>query len=301
MLVWLNGRWLAARDARISVLDRGFLHGDGLYDTWRSYGGVPFAVHAHLRRLAAACRVLRLPPPGDAAVWTRRAAALLERNGMADGTVRLTITRGLAGDGPAPTPGPVRPTLLLTARPLPPDLAAQQAHGIAAVLLPFPRDVGPWWAGVKLVGHASAVVGKMYARAHGAAEGLYVTPEGEVTEATTANLFLVERGALVTPPTAGGVLGGVTRELVLRAARRARLAVREERIPVARLRRAAEAFVTASTIEILPVVRMDGTPLGGGAPGPVTRRLQASYAALVVATLRRAAPARRGRFLAGRR
>jgi D-amino acid aminotransferase len=287
MLVWLNGRWLDARDARISALDRGFLHGDGLYDTWRTYGGVPFAVDAHLRRLAAACRVLRLPPPGDAATWTRRAVQLVRRNGMRDGTVRLTITRGLAGDGPMPTPGPVRPTLLLTARALPPDLAAQQADGIAAVLLPFPRDVGPWWAGVKLIGHASAVVGKMYARARGAAEGLYVTPDGEVTEATTANLFVVERGVLLTPPTGGGVLGGVTRGLVLRAARRARLAVREERITVARLRRAAEVFVTASTIEVLPIVRLDGRRVGAGTPGPLTRRLQAAYAELVAATLRR--------------
>lgn len=287
MLVWLNGRWLPAADARISALDRGFLHGDGLYDTWRTYGGVPFAVDAHVRRLTAACRVLRLPPPGDAATWARRAAQLVRRNGMADGTVRLTITRGLAGDGPMPAAGRVRPTLLLTARALPPDLAAQQARGIAAVLLPFPRDVGPWWAGVKLIGHASAVVGKMHARARGAVEGLYVTPEGEVTEATTANLFLVERGVLVTPPTGGGVLGGVTRALVLRAARRARLAVREERIPVARLRRAAEVFVTASTVEILPVVRLEGRRVGAGTPGPITQRLQASYAALVAATLRR--------------
>lgn len=292
MLVWLNGRWLPDREARVSVLDRGFLHGDGLYDTWRTYDGVPFAVDAHLRRLAAACRVLRLPPPGDAATWARRAAQLLRRNGMRDGTVRLTITRGLAGDGPMPTPGPVRPTLLLTARALPPDLAAQQARGIAAVLLPFPRDVGPWWAGVKLIGHASAVVGKMHARARGAVEGLYVTPDGEVTEATTANLFLVERATLVTPPTGGGVLGGVTRALVLRAARRARIAVREEPIRVARLRGAAEAFVTASTIEILPVVRLDGRALGDGRPGPVTRRLQASYAHIVAATLRRQRRAR---------
>lgn len=287
MLVWLNGRWVADGEARISALDRGFLHGDGLYDTWRTYGGVPFAVDAHLRRLTAACRVLRLPPPGDAATWARRAGTLIRRNGMTDGTVRLTITRGLAGDGPMPTPGPVRPTRLLTARALPPDLAGQQARGIAAVLLPFPRDVGPWWAGVKLIGHASAVVGKMLARERGAVEGLYVTPEGEVTEATTANLFLVERGTLVTPPTGGGVLGGVTRALVLRAAKRAGIGVREERIPVARLRRAAEVFITASTVEILPVVRLDGRRIGAGVPGPATRRLQASYADLVAAALRR--------------
>jgi D-alanine transaminase len=287
VLVWLNGRCLHVRDARLSVLDRGLLHGDGLYDTWRTYDGEPFAVAAHLRRLAAAARQLRLPPPGPATAWTRRARRLVARNGLRDATIRLTITRGVAGDFLVPD-RPAPPTRLLTVRRLPHDLAEQQARGIAAVLLPFPRDVAPPWGGLKLLGHPSAVVGRMIALRRGAREGLYVTPHGEVTEGTTSNLFLVEDDGVLTAPATGEVLGGVTRDLVLRLARREGIPVHEERIATARLRRAREVFVTASTVEILPVVRLDGTPIRSGRPGAVTRALQVAYRRAVATALARA-------------
>jgi len=286
VLVWLNGRFLPARDARVSALDRGLLHGDGVYDTWRTYGGVPFATAAHLRRLAAAARVLGLPAPGRIRLWERRVRGLVARSGLTDAAVRLTVTRGTAGEGLAPE-GRARPTLLLTVRRLPAYLARRQHEGVPVVLLPFPRDAGPPWGGLKLVGHASAVAGRAVASRRGAAEGLYVTAGGEVTEATSANLFLVERGILVTPPPAAGILPGVTRALVIALARRTGLRVREERVSVARLRRAREIFLTASTIELLPVVRLDGRAVGGGRPGPVTLRLQSAYAGHVAAALQR--------------
>lgn len=280
MLVWLNGRLLDARQARVSALDRGLLHGDGLYDTWRTYEGVPFATAAHLRRLAASARRLGFPPPGDPRRWHERARRLVARNGLGDAAVRLTMTRGATGETLLPTRAGA-PTLLLTVRPIPPDLARWQARGIACVLLPFPRDAAFPWGTMKLVGHMSAVIGRRQALRRGAGEGLYVTRDGEVTEGTTSNLFVVERGVLLTPPRQSGVLGGVTRDLVLGLARRLGLAVREEPLRTARLRRAAEVFVTASTIEVLPVVRLDGRRVGSGTPGPVTRRLQEAYGAHV--------------------
>jgi len=287
VLVWLNGWVVPAHAARVSALDRGLLHGDGVYDTWRMYGGRPFAVAAHVRRLTAAARVLGLPVPGPAAVWERRSRLLVARNGLGDAAVRLTVTRGAAGDAPLPA-ARVRPTVLLSPRPLPPDLARRQDDGVAVVLLPFPRDAGPPWGNLKLVGHASAVVGRRIAARRRADEGLYVTADGEVTEGTTSNLFLVERDTLVTPPLAG-ILPGVTRALVLQLARRAGLPVREEVVTVARLRRAGEVFLTASTVEILPVVRLDGRPIGHARPGPLTRVLQARYATAVAAMLARRA------------
>jgi branched-subunit amino acid aminotransferase/4-amino-4-deoxychorismate lyase len=286
VLVWLNGKVLAARHARVPALDRGLLHGDGVYDTWRTYGGRPFALAAHLARLARACRLLGLPPVDPAAVWASRATRLVHRNGLDDATVRLTITRGDAGDAVVPTRR-ARPTTLLTVRTLPPDLARQQADGIAAVLLPFPRDVQPPWSGVKLLGHASAVLGRLQAARARAQEALYVTAGGEVTEGTTSNLLVVERGRLVTPPLDAGVLGGVTRDLVLRLARRAGIEVREARVRADRLAAADEVLVTASTIEILPVVRLDGRPIATGEPGPVARALLERYHAEVARWLRR--------------
>jgi branched-subunit amino acid aminotransferase/4-amino-4-deoxychorismate lyase len=290
VFVWLNGRFTRAATARVSALDRGLLHGDGLYDTWRSYDGAPFAVAAHVKRLAKGARRLGLPSPGPAALWERRSRLLLRRNGLRDAAVRLTITRGAAGEALAPARS-ARPTLLLHARALPPDLATRQAHGVAAVTLPFPRDAAPAWGTTKLLGQASAVVGRGIAARRGAAEGLYVTPEGEVTEATGANLFVVERGAVVTPPVGAGILPGVTRALVVALAHRIGLPIREQAVSVARLRRAGEVFLTASSIEIVPVVRLDGRVVGRGRPGPVTRLLQARYTAHVRAALGHAGPA----------
>jgi len=280
VFVWLNGRVVDAGRARVSALDRGLLHGDGVYDTWRTYGGVPFAVAAHLRRLAAAARVLGLPSPGPAAPWERRVRRLLARNRMADATCRLTITRGAAGDLLVPT-RPAAPTLLLTLRALPEDLARQQALGVRAILLPFPRDAVVPWSAHKTVGHPSAVLGRMLCMRRGASEGLYVTAAGDVTEGTTSNLMIVERGRLVTPRVEAGVLPGVTRSLVLALARRAGIPVTEEPVSRRRLRAADEVLLTASTIEVLPVVRLDGRRVGGGRPGPVGRALGRAYAAHV--------------------
>jgi branched-subunit amino acid aminotransferase/4-amino-4-deoxychorismate lyase len=285
VLVWLNGRLVPAGAARVPALDRGLLHGDGVYDTWRTYGGTPFAVAAHVRRLAIAARVLGLSPPGTASVWEARSRLLLRRNRLADAAIRLTITRGPAGEPLLPERR-ARPTVLLTVRRLPADLARRKARGVTAVRLPFPRDAGPPWGGLKLVGHASAVAGRLLAARRHADEGLYVTAAGDVTEATTANVFVVVDDALVTPALDAGILPGVTRGLVLRLARRAGLRVHEHPLTAARMRRARECFLTASTVEVLPIVRLDGRPVGDGRPGPITRFLQARYAAHVAAVCR---------------
>src|SRR5207245_9335858 len=155
----------------------------------------------------------------------------------------------------------------LAARPLPADLDRRQARGVAAILLPFPRDASRAWGRFKLIGHASAVVGRTAAARRGAREGLYVTADGEVTEATTANLFVVERDVLVTPPRASGILPGVTRALVMALAHREGIPVREEPLSVLRVRRARELFLTASTVEVLPLVGLDGRAVGDGRPG----------------------------------
>lgn len=280
MFVWLNGRLVAAARARVSALDRGLLHGDGLYETWRTYGGEPFAVAAHLRRLAAAARRLSLPVPGDAALWVRRSRLLVRRNRLADAAVRLTITRGDAGEAIVPERR-ATPTVLLLVRPLPADLVRRQRDGVGAARLPFPRDASAPWGGLKLLGHASAVAGRMLAASRRADEGLYVTAAGEITEGTTCNVFAVVRGSVLTPPLDAGILPGVTRALVLALARRAGLAVRETPLTKRVVAAADELFLTASTIEILPVVRLDGRRVGGGTPGPVTRALQARYGAQV--------------------
>jgi branched-subunit amino acid aminotransferase/4-amino-4-deoxychorismate lyase len=280
--VWLNGRIVRAARARLAVTERGFLYGDGLFETVRTYQGRPFLLAAHLARLRRSARFFSLPVAGTARSWTRSIGRLLAANRLTDAAVRLTVTRGTAA-GLAP-PLRARPTLLLEARPLDADLAAHQAAGVDVCLLPFARGTGPFVAH-KTLAYLPAVLGRRHARLRGAHDGLYVTPEGNVTEATTANLFVWYRGRLRTPGT--GVLPGVTRDLVITLARRLGL-VTEER-PVGRplLATAGEAFLTSSVVEILPVVRVDDHPVGSGVPGPVTRALQDAYRRRVVAAIRR--------------
>lgn len=286
MLVWLNGRVVDAADARVSALDRGLLHGDGCYDTWRAYDGVPFATAAHVRRLARTARALGLPPVEGGATWHRRATRLVAANDLGDAAIRLTVTRGDTGDGLLPSRRG-RPTLLLTVRPLPPDLEADRTRGIRVVLLPFSRNAGVHWARYKLLGHASAVQGRQLAARRGAAEGIYVGADGEATEGTTSNLFAVRRGVLCTPPLASGILGGVTRDFVLRLARRAGIPTREVRLVARELAQADEVFVTASTIEVLPVVRVGRRRVGAGVPGSIARALQERYRATAQRACRR--------------
>ena len=278
--IWLNGRFVNARIARISPLDRGLLHGDGVYDTWRTYDGRSFALRDHLRRLAASARALELPRPEAAAIWERRTHTLLTRNRFIDATLRLTVTRGASGLGPVPDRA-AAPLWMLTARPLPPSLARDQTDGVAVITLPFPRDIDPTWCHLKLIGHPSVYLGKRLAAERGAFEGLYVNGRNEVTEGTTANVALIEGNTLVTPPLSAGILSGVTRALLLRIARRIGLTVAEEAIPRTRLTRAREVLLTSSSVEILPVVRVNDRRVGRGAPGDATRALQHAYRRVV--------------------
>ena len=267
--IWLNGRFVDADQARISPLDRGLLHGDGVYDTWRTYDGHSFALRDHLRRLAASAQALDLPRPAAVAIWATRVRTLLRRNQLSDATFRLTVTRGASGVGPVPDVE-APPLWMLTARPIPVSLAAQQAAGVAVITLPFPRDIDPAWCHLKLIGHPSVYLGKRLAAQRGAFEGLYVNGKRQVTEGTTANVAMIEGDTLITPPLSAGILSGVTRALLLRIARRQGLRVDETAISVARLRRARELLLTSSTVEILPVVAVNGRPVGresDAAPG----------------------------------
>lgn len=271
-VVWLNGRFLQASRARVSALDRGLLYGDGIFDTVRAYDGRPFALEAHLRRLRRTGRRLGLVFPDDASVWERRIVELLRRNHLEDAAVRLTLTRGSGGEGLLP-PKRIRPTLLLTARGLDPAFAALQKTGVSVVLLPFHPGLAGLLAGQKTVDYLTAMIGKKMARRRGAFEGIYTAPSGEVFEGTTSNLFLVIGRTLLTPPLRSGVLPGITRALVMRLAREAGLTVRERRLFRADLGRAREAFLTASTIEIMPIRQIDGRRIAATV-GPVTGRIQ---------------------------
>lgn len=277
----IDGRLLRAARARVSALDRGLRFGDAAFETIRVYGGHPFLWSRHERRLRATLRALRFPPLE--ADLRAAALAVVRRSRLAEAALRITVTRGPGGEL-LPPPG-LRPTVLVVARPLPADLASRRERGVAVVTLPFGRGVGAATDGRKTTCYAGAVLGRIEASRRGASEALYVERGGCVSEATTSNVFALRRGRLETPPLSSGCLAGIARNLVLELARRDGLAVREGTLRPADLLAADELFLTGSVIEVMPVTRLDGRPIGRGRPGPVTRRLQDLYAARIARAL----------------
>ncbi|MEW6271649.1 MAG: aminotransferase class IV, partial [Thermodesulfobacteriota bacterium] len=282
-VVWLDGRLVAAARATIPASDRGFLYGDAVFETVRAYGGELFLWRQHHRRLTASLRAFAIAPPR--ADLRAAAHAVLRACGLADGAVRITVSRG-SGEGLLPARD-LRPTLLISAREVPAELSVQRERGVAVVLLPFGHGRGAVTDGHKTTAYLPAVLAKMRAAARRAFEGVYVERDGMVSEGATSNLFAVRRGRLLTPPLEEGCLPGVTRAIVLRLAADAGIASDAVPLAAASLHEMDEVFLTASTIELMPVVRVDGARVADGAPGAVTRLLQERYRAFVARTLAR--------------
>jgi len=287
VIVHLDGRYEDGATARISIWDGGFLYGDGVYTTLRLYGGRPLDLAAHHARLVRHAAALDLPLPTDRDGLAAIIAELVDRNAWAgrDGRVRITVTRGADPDRPLPLDRleAIRPTLLVTLGPLPPDLAAWQRDGIGVVCLPpgYARGNLPE---LKTLNVVTAVLAQRRAAAAGCVEALLTGPDGHLLEGAVSNLFLVRDGAVATPAAAEGeFLAGRTRERILAIGRGLGLTVREEVLRRGDLAGADEAFVASSVREILPVVAVDGTALGPGTPGPVTRRIQEAYRQTIAA------------------
>jgi branched-chain amino acid aminotransferase len=287
LVLLLNDRLVPAARATISALDRGFVYGDGLFETVRTYHGQPFGLRQHLHRLARSARVFRIPFDADPGHWLPRIRRCLRANDLlaADAAVRITVSRGAGPFGIVPPPD-LRPTVMVLATPVDARVTAAHADGVRICFFPF-RLVAGTLPSHKTLHYLPAVLGKMIAAKRGAWEAVYLATDDTVLEGTTSNVFAVVGGRLVTPPL-GGILPGVTRSVVTTLARRAGVPLVERRLSRRALLAADEVMLTASTIEVLPVVRVEGTRIGNGKPGPITRALQEQYRHHVARTVSRA-------------
>jgi len=276
----IHGELVVESAARVAALDRGFLYADGLFETLRVYGGRPHRLADHRARMADSAAFLGLPPPPEE--LADLVARVLEANGLVEAAVRITWSRGHLPAGPRPAAVGLLPTLLVQTRPLPEDLAAAARDGVAACLLPWPsRCRHSPLHHHKTLAYLSSVLA--LGAVEPGVEPLLTNSHGELAEGATANLFWVCGGAVYTPHAEAGCLPGITRRVVLERARAAGLPVHEGFFPVAALAVADEAFLTNAVREVLPLVTLGGSPLGSGAPGPVTRQLQRAYAVDVAA------------------
>lgn len=272
-IVHLDGQFLPSHEARVSVDDRGFLFGDGVYEVTRALHGRLYGEEAHWLRLEAGLAALRIQPPEGFSRAHVRALSerLLRDNGLEAGeaTVYLQVTRGAAPRVHAFPPAGTRATLYLsaTAFQVPWDV---RAAGVRAVTLP---DLRWGRCDLKTVNLLPNVLAKQQAKDAGAWEALLVR-DGLVTEGASTTAAIVMDGALHTHPLGPRILPGVTRDVVLGLARAEGLTVVEQPVPLDTRARWQELLLLGTTTDVQPVVTLDGQPVGDGQPGPVTRRLQ---------------------------
>jgi branched-chain amino acid aminotransferase len=257
MMIWVNGRLSAEEDARVSPFDHALLTGDGVFETLKVEGGVPFAVRRHLERLArsAAGLALDAPPPDAVRAALRQ---VVEANTLTDGVARITLT-----GGPAPLGsdrGGAGPTLIVACGP-------PRGWGPAATVAvaPWPRNERSALAGLKTVSYAENVIALRWARERGAEEALFGNLSGRLCEGTGTNVFVGVGGRMLTPPLSSGCLAGVTRDLLLELG-----VAEEDDLPLGALAGAGEAFVTSSTRDVQPISTVDGAALPA-TPGPLTK------------------------------
>jgi branched-chain amino acid aminotransferase len=277
----LDGRPLT--DGGVSVFDRGFLYGDGVFEVLRTYRGHPWRLEEHLGRLALAARRVGIAVPISNARWIAEVHAVLAmRPGDADSVLRLALTRGAGPPGLDPSPATV-PTRLTLATSLPTLSPELYRRGLRAALTTVdratPRAGMLSLAGVKSSNYQLHILALRDARGRGFDDALLLSSDGALIESTGANVFLVADGRLRTPSLESGALDGITRAGVLSIARESGIPTSCERLGPADLWTADEVFLTSSVREIVPVVQVDEHEVGDARPGLFTRRLHAAYRA----------------------
>jgi D-alanine transaminase len=279
-LCYLNGEYSALRDAKVSVLDRGFIFGDGIYEVVPAYGGKLFRFDEHLARLNRSLGKLRIENPHTREQWVERArklvAALIEKTGAPDQLVYIQITRGVAVRDHV-MPNDVQPTVFMMCSPMKPASAEQRHHGVACISA---RDFR-WERGdIKSISLLGNVLARQMSADKDAIETIMFR-DGFLTEAAASNVWVVHEGAVLGPPKSEHVLEGIRYELIRELCEEVGIAYNLRPIAEADVMSADELLLSSATKEVLPVTTLDGDPVGHGAlrgkPGPVYSRLYEAY------------------------
>lgn len=289
--VWIDGRIEPADAAVLTAFDRGFQLGDGVFETLRARGGRPTELAEHTERMARSAAGLAIPLPADLAARLEAAITeLLAAEGLAgptgDASIRITVSRGpFFGRGLLPPDEHPEPTIVVQAWSVPPTPRAHLETGLHLVASSVRRDPENPLNALKTTSRADYVYARVEARSAGADDALFLTVDGYLSEATSANLFIVRGGEsvpeLATPSLGCAILPGTTRDWILRWAEAAGLTPTEGLLTTRDLAEAEEAFLSSSVAGILPVTRYEGQPIGGGLPGPWTLRARADREAFI--------------------
>ena len=274
MTVYLNGQFLPLEEAKVSVLDRGFIYGDGVYELVPVYGRRPYRLPQHLARLQRSLDGIRLANPHTGAEWEAIIAKLIGRMAFADQGVYLQVTRGAAKRDHA-FPAGIAPTVFMMSNPLVLPSREQIERGVAVVTAADERWLHCDLKTISLLGN---VLARQLAVDAGATETVLFR-SGYLTEASASNVLLVRDGVIVAPPKDNQILPGITYDVAFELAREAGLPIEVRAVPKDEALAADEMWLSSSTKEVLAVTSLDGRPFGGGKPGAVFRKVHALFQA----------------------
>ncbi len=286
MWIYLHNRFVSQAEAVVSVFDQGFLYGDGLFETLRSYNGKIFLWPKHFHRLQKAAKRLSLVIP-KADRLEQLLYETLSRNGLCDAMIRLTVTRGIhewGGVGAAEA----MPSLVIFARRYEGLPEKNDQEGMSGRIVTIRRnDKSAQDPALKSISFLNNVLARREAAVLSAQEAILLNPEGYLAEGSVSNLFWIRAGRLYTPEKSVGILEGVTREVVLKLAWKEKIPVTQGFYRKAVLYNADEAFLTNTGFEVMPLTRVDQKKIGTGKPGPITMRLRERLQGLIASRVRR--------------
>ena len=283
MWIYLNDRFVKEEEAVVSVFDHGFLYGDGVYETIRSYGSRIFMRDQHLARLRRSADAIGLTIPIPDHRWPDLLHESMARNHIGtaqqDAYLRITISRGAGDIGLDPALCPT-PTVVIVAKPLHPPPPEQYRTGVSLIVARTKRNLPSALPPlIKTTNFLNNILAKREAIAAGAFDSILLNWESHLTECTVSNLFFVRAGRLCTPALACGLLDGITRNIVLNLAQEAQISVDEGYFEVEAIYKADECFLTNTSMEVMPVTVVDGQPVGKGTPGILTQELHRLFIA----------------------
>ena len=275
--IWLDGKLVEEADAKVSVFDHGLLYGDGVFEGIRVYDGRVFELEAHLRRLYESAKVIRLEVPMDKNKLVAAIKKTVEANGIVNGYIRLVVTRGAGTLGLNPFQC-TNSSLIIIADKIqlyPEELYETGMKIVSATTVRnHPLAIPPQ---VKSLNYLNNIIAKIEALDNNVPEAIMYNHEGYVAEATGDNVFIVRDGVIYTPPVEAGALEGITRNLVIRLARKENLEVVEKNLTRCDLYICNEFFLTGTAAEVIGIVEIDGRTIGDGKPGPITKRLREKF------------------------
>lgn len=280
MKIYVDGKYLDERSAKISVFDHGLLYGDGIFEGIRAYNGRVFKLQEHIDRLYYSAKAIMLKIPMTPAKMLQAVVETCRRNNIRDGYIRLVVTRGIGTLGLNPNRCKT-PSVIIIADKI--QLYPQEYYnkGLEIITVPTVRNLhSALNPAIKSLNYLNNILAKIEANNAGCEEAIMLNAEGYVAECTGDNLFIVKGKKLITPPLSAGALYGITRGVVMDLAPEAGLVTSEPNLTRYDIFNADECFITGSAAELVPVVKVDGRVIGTGRPGKITRDLVARYHSL---------------------